>query len=91
MNKSPETKRLKQKLFTRSKFLLPFIAILFGSSLLIICEYPAKGSVSGVGIYYEGGLKDNLPPATIITLPGKMIAIISLSGTGICGEDDFRW
>ena len=34
-------------------------------------------------------ISDNLPPATIITLPGKMIAINSLSGTGICGGNDF--
>jgi hypothetical protein len=31
----------------------------------------------------------HLPPATIITLPGKMIAINSLSGTGSCGGNDF--
>jgi hypothetical protein len=48
MSKSPETKRLKPNLFTRGKFFLSFIAILFGSSLLIIREYLAKGSVSGV-------------------------------------------
>ena len=32
-----------------------------------------------------------LPPSTIIASPGKTIAIISLSGEGICGEEDFRW
>ena len=31
-----------------------------------------------------------LPLSTIITFPGKMPAIISLSCTGICGEEDFR-
>jgi hypothetical protein len=31
-----------------------------------------------------------LPLATIITFPGKMIAIISLSGTGSCRGNDFK-
>jgi hypothetical protein len=35
-------------------------------------------------------MQDTLPPATIITLPVKMPAIISLSCAGICGEEDFR-
>jgi hypothetical protein len=48
MSKSPESKRPKPKLFTIGTFFLPFIAILFGSFLLIIREYFAKGSVSGV-------------------------------------------
>jgi hypothetical protein len=32
-----------------------------------------------------------LPPSTIIASPGKMPAFISLSGMGICGEDNFGW
>ena len=48
MRESPEAKRQKPKLCTGGKFFLSFIAILFGSSLLIIREYLAKGSVSGV-------------------------------------------
>jgi hypothetical protein len=36
-------------------------------------------------------MSDHLPPATIITFPGKMTAIISLSCSGICGEDYFRY
>ena len=48
MNESPETMRLKPKLFTSGKFFILFVAILFGSSLFIIREYRAKGSVSGV-------------------------------------------
>jgi len=32
----------------------------------------------------------HLPCSTIITSPGKMPAIISLSCTRICGEEDFR-
>lgn len=48
MSESPEIKRLQPKLFTSSKFFIPFIAILFGPSLFIIREYRAKGSVSGV-------------------------------------------
>ena len=31
-----------------------------------------------------------LPHSTIITTPGKIPAFVSLSGTGLCGEDDFR-
>jgi hypothetical protein len=50
MSKSSETKELKPKLFTIGKFFLAFIAILFGSFLLIIREYLAKGNVSGVTI-----------------------------------------
>jgi hypothetical protein len=34
--------------------------------------------------------EDYLPFSTIIAFPGKMIAIISLSGTGSCGGKDFR-
>jgi hypothetical protein len=36
------------------------------------------------------GIAAHLPPATIITFPGKMTAIISLSCAGTCGEEDFR-
>jgi hypothetical protein len=32
-------------------------------------------------------IQDTLPPATLITFPGKMTAIISLSGMGSCGEE----
>jgi hypothetical protein len=48
MSKSPETKRLKPKLFTRGKFFIIFIAILLGSFLAIIQEVRVKGRVSGV-------------------------------------------
>jgi hypothetical protein len=34
-------------------------------------------------------MQDNLPVSTLIALPRKMIAIISLSGTGICGGNDY--
>jgi hypothetical protein len=40
-------------------------------------------------IFAIANVQDSLPPATVITLPGKMPAIISLSGTGSCGGDDF--
>jgi Na+-transporting NADH:ubiquinone oxidoreductase subunit NqrD len=50
MSESPEPKRPQPKLFKRGKFFLPFIAILFGASLLIIREYCAKGNVSGLTI-----------------------------------------
>ena len=48
---------------------------------------PKRRLDSGLAI---GAIASILPPATIITSPGKMPAIISLSGTGICGEEDFR-
>jgi hypothetical protein len=48
MNESPEPKRPKPKLVTRGKFFLPLIAILLGSSLLVVREYLAKGRVSGL-------------------------------------------
>jgi hypothetical protein len=48
MSEAPEPKRPHPKLFARGKFFIFFIAILFGSSLSIIREYRAKGSVSGV-------------------------------------------
>jgi len=51
MRKSPETNRLKPKLFTSRKFFFLFIAILFGPSLFIIGEYRAKGSVSSVTLF----------------------------------------
>jgi len=50
MSESPEAKRPQPKLFTGGKFIIPFIAILFGVFLFIIREYLAKGSVSGVTI-----------------------------------------
>jgi hypothetical protein len=46
--------------------------------------------VSNPGLWDEAGMRYILPPSTIITFPGKMPAFISLSGTGICGEEDFR-
>ena len=48
MNESPEEKRLKPKLVTRGKFFLALMAILLGSSLLLVREYLAKGSVSAL-------------------------------------------
>jgi hypothetical protein len=48
MSEAPEPRRPQPKLFTRGKFFILFIAILFGSSLSIIREYRAKGSVSGI-------------------------------------------
>lgn len=48
MTESPKEKRPQPKLFTRGKFFILLIAILFGSSLHIIRDYRAKGSVSGV-------------------------------------------
>ncbi len=50
MTESPKAKRPQPKLFTRGKFIILFIAILFGVFLFIIREYLAKGSVSGVTI-----------------------------------------
>jgi hypothetical protein len=48
MTDSPKQKRPQPKLFTRGKFFIVFIAILFGSSWSIIREYRVRGSVSGV-------------------------------------------
>ncbi len=48
MAESPKAKRPQPQLFTRGKFCILLIAILFGSSLAIIREYRARGSVSGV-------------------------------------------
>ena len=48
MSESPETKRLKPKLFTKGKFVILVIAILSGPALFIIREYLTKGSVSGL-------------------------------------------
>jgi uncharacterized membrane protein len=48
MTASPKAKRPQPKLFTRGKFFVLLIAIIFGSSLSIIREYRAQGSMSGV-------------------------------------------
>jgi hypothetical protein len=48
MTESPKEKPPEPKLFTRGKFIILFIIILFGSSLSMIGEYLIKGSVSGV-------------------------------------------
>jgi hypothetical protein len=50
MSRSPEAKPLKPKPFTSGKFLISFIAILFGSSWSIVREYRCEGSVSGATI-----------------------------------------